>query len=305
MSDIVLLDGGMGQELIHRSQQPPSPLWSAKVMMDEPELVRAVHEEYIAAGAKVMTLNAYSATPERLARDASEDLFKPLQAKAIEIAQAARGVHDVRIAGCLSPLFGSYHPEFAPEFDICLETYRRVVAEQKDHVDLFLCETLSSIKEVKAAVQAAAESGKPVWSAMSVKDEEGTKLRSGESLAEAAVVAKQAGASAVLINCSWPEAVTQGQAALANTGLPYGGYANGFTQADDLQIGTTVSGLLARTDLDPVAYANHAMSWIEAGATIVGGCCEVGPAHIAELARRLKAAGHRIVSSLPRSNETV
>ena len=85
MSNIVLLDGGMGQELIRRSSHPPTPMWSAKVMMDEPEIVAAVHRDYIEAGAKVLTLNTYSATPERLARDASEDLFKPLQAKAIEI----------------------------------------------------------------------------------------------------------------------------------------------------------------------------------------------------------------------------
>ena len=81
----------MGQELIHRSNQPPSPLWSAKVMMDEPEIVEAVHREYIDAGAKVLTLNSYSATPERLARDASEDCSNRLQAKAIEIAQGCRG----------------------------------------------------------------------------------------------------------------------------------------------------------------------------------------------------------------------
>jgi S-methylmethionine-dependent homocysteine/selenocysteine methylase len=297
MSGIVLLDGGMGQELIHRSKNPPSPLWSAKVMMEEPEIVAAVHGEYIVAGAKVLTLNAYSATPERLARDASEDLFKPLQAKAIEIARAAKGDHDITIAGCLPPLFGSYHPENAPDFDVCLATYRRIVEEQKAGVDVFLCETLSSIKEVRAAVQAASESGKPVWCGMSVMDEDGTRLRSGESLEEAAMAARQAGADAVLINCSWPEAVTQGQAALARTGLPHGGYANGFTKADNLSIGGTVDGLTARTDLNPEAYANHAMAWIEAGATIVGGCCEVGPSHIAALAKRLTASGHEIVKS--------
>ena len=295
---IVLLDGGMGQELIHRSKQPPSPLWSAKVMMDEPEIVEAVHREYIEAGAKVLTLNAYSATPERLARDASEDLFKPLQAKSIEIAKAARGKNAVTIAGCLTPLVGSYDPQFAPEFEIWLETYRRIVAEQKDHVDVFLCETLSSIKEVKAAVQAAAESRKPVWCGMSVKDEDGTKLRSGESLEEAAQAAKNAGASAVLINCSWPEAVTQGQAALAKTGLPHGGYANGFTKADNLQIGTTVSGLTARNDLSPDQYAVHAKAWIAAGASIVGGCCEVGPAHIKRLAEVLVESGHTITGEI-------
>ena len=157
MTKVVLLDGGMGQELIARSSAPPSSLWSAKVMMDEPHIVEEVHREYIKAGARVLTLNYYSATPERLTRDATEELFEPLQAKAIEIARSARGDSDVTIGGCLPPLFGSYHPEAAPEFDICLATYRRVVAEQRNAVDVFICETLSSVKEIRAAVQAAAE----------------------------------------------------------------------------------------------------------------------------------------------------
>lgn len=302
MSQIVLLDGGMGQELIRRSTQPASPLWSAKVLMDEPEIVEAVHRDYIQAGAKVLTLNTYSATPERLARDASEDLFQPLQAKAIEVGRKAiEGVadaQDIIIAGCLPPLFGSYRPETAPSFEVCLNTYRRVVAEQSDAVDVFVCETMSSVKEVKSAVQAAVESGKPVWCGMSTMDEDGSRLRSGEPVSQGADAAKAAGAAAVLINCSWPEAVTQALPILAATGLPYGGYANGFTKADELVLGGTVDGLKTRTDLGPDQYADHAMAWVDAGATIVGGCCEVGPAHIQKLAQRLDEAGHQITGNL-------
>ncbi|NKB52275.1 MAG: homocysteine S-methyltransferase [Rhizobiaceae bacterium] len=298
MSRIVLLDGGMGQELIRRSSLAPAPLWSAQVMMDEPEIVEAVHCDYIEAGAKVLTLNSYSATPERLARDASEELFRPLQARAIDIGRAAIGESEITIAGCLPPLFGSYHTENLPSFEVCLETYRRVVAEQQQAVDVFICETLSSIKEVKAAVQAAVESGKPVWCGMSAMDEDGTRLRSGELVSEGAAAAKEAGATAVLINCSWPEAVTQALPILAETGLPYGGYANGFTKADDLRLGGTVDGLKTREDLGPDQYADHAMGWVEAGATIVGGCCEVGPAHIQKLAQRLDQAGHQITGKL-------
>jgi homocysteine S-methyltransferase len=56
-----------------------------------------------------------------------------------------------------------------------------------------------------------------------------------------------------------------------------------------------VDALHAREDLTPEAYARHCMAWIDAGATIVGGCCETGPAHIAELSRAIRAAGHTIV----------
>jgi len=85
MAEIVLLDGGMGQELIARSQQPPSPLWSAQVLLEEPELVEAAHRAFLEAGSTVITLNAYAATPQRLARQGREDLFAPLQAKAVAL----------------------------------------------------------------------------------------------------------------------------------------------------------------------------------------------------------------------------
>ena len=298
MSPIVLLDGGMGQELIARSSLPPAPLWSAQVLMDEPEIVEAVHRDYVEAGAKVLTLNTYSVTPERLARDASENLFEPLQQRAIEIGKRVSQNEDISIAGCLPPLFGSYRPDQVPDYETCLDTYRRVVAQEQEAVDLFLCETLSSVKEVKAAVTAGVESGKPVWCGVSVNDQDGTHLRSGEPLAEAAEMAKSCGAAAILINCSWPEAVTQALPILAETGLPYGGFANAFQKADELELGGTVDGLKVRKDLDPDQYADHAMDWVEAGATIVGGCCEVGPAHIQKLAERLRQAGHQISGSL-------
>jgi homocysteine S-methyltransferase len=104
---------------------------------------------------------------------------------------------------------------------------------------------------------------------------------------------------AVLANCSSPEAVGAAMPALAATGLPFGGYANGFAPFDEGHaVGATVESLDARTDLGPQAYADHAMAWVSAGATIVGGCCETGPAHIAALARRLEAAGHAPAGAL-------
>lgn len=300
MANIVLLDGGMGQELIARSANPPSPLWSARVMLDEPEIVEAVHRDYVNAGAKVLTLNSYSATPERLARDADVTLFEPLQAKAVELARAAKADHgDVKIGGCLPPLFGSYHPENAPDEGTCLETYRQVVALQKDHVDVFITETLGCLREVRAAVRACVETGVPVWCGMTAMDANGALLRSGESVEEAVAAAKELGASAVAINCSWPEAVSEAIPYLKASGLPFGGWANGFTNAGaDLALGGTVDGMGKRTDLGPASYADHALAWVAQGATIIGGCCEVGPAHIKELAKRLKAEGHTIVGTL-------
>ena len=168
-------------------------------------------------------------------------------------------------------------------------------AAQAAHVDLFLCETMLSAAEARAAATAARESGRPVWTALSVDDADGTRLRSGEGVADGARAAVDAGAEAVLINCSSPEAVTTAVPLLAGIGVPFGAYANGFVSVGALQPGKTVEVLEARDDLDPARYAGHALAWVAAGATIVGGCCEIGPAHIAALGQRLVAGGHELV----------
>jgi S-methylmethionine-dependent homocysteine/selenocysteine methylase len=296
---IVLTDGGMGQELIRRSRSEPTPLWSAKVLMDEPGLVRDLHAEFIRAGARVITVNTYSATPERLEREGAPELFKPLQARGVELAREARDMAgDVAIAGCLSPLFGSYAPALTIPYDATLDIYRRIVAEQADGVDLFLCETMASAEEARAAVTAATESGKPVWVSWTLADDDGApRLRSGETVAEASSALGTLPVGARLVNCCRPETVSVALSELISLGGPVGAYANGFTSVEALKHGGTVEVLHARHDLGPEAYAEQAAGWAEAGAAIVGGCCEVGPGHIAALRDRLIEKGYEIVGA--------
>ncbi len=297
-SEIVLLDGGVGQELHRRSTRPSTPLWSAQAMMDEPHLVEAVHRDFIAAGARVITVNSYSATPQQLARAGRPEMFDALHSAALDAATSARerSGRYVRVAGCLPPLVATYRPDLTPPEDTCLSDYRRIVAAEADRVDLFLCESMSSSAEARFATVAAFESGLPVWTALTVDDADGSRLRSGEPVSEGVHAALAAGAAAVLINCSSPESTAQAMPALADSGLPFGAYANAFVSVEGLEPEGTVDVLDARDDLGPAAYADRALSWAASGATIVGGCCEIGPAHIAELARQLKAEGYEIVA---------
>ena len=295
MTSVILTDGGMGQELVRRSKSEPTPLWSARVLIDEPELVRDLHAEFIRAGARVITINTYSATPERLAREGAEDLFKPLQKRGIELAHQARDeAGDTAIAGCLSPLFGSYAPALTISFEDALDIYRRIVAEQTDGVDLFLCETMASAEEARAAVTAASESGKPAWVSWTLADHGTPRLRSGETIAAASSALADLPVAARLLNCCRPETIAAALPELVALGGPVGAYANGFTSIEALKHGGTVDVLHARHDLDPQAYADQAIGWVDAGAGIVGGCCEVGPAHIAALRDKLTRAGHQI-----------
>ncbi|MEH6557346.1 MAG: homocysteine S-methyltransferase family protein [Oceanicoccus sp.] len=302
MSKVILLDGGMGQELLRRSSQTPHSMWSAKVLLDEPEIVEAVHRDFIEAGARVITLNNYSVTPERMAREGHPEFFEILQQKAIDIAKRARDNspkardNDVKIAGCLPPLFATYKPELAPDFEKCLETYRIITDIQKADVDLFICETMSSIKEGTASTMAAHTSGHPVWLSFSLEDNLGCRLRSGEPLTDAIEAVKDSCMQALLLNCSMPEAINAAIGTLTKNYETVGAYANGFTSITALKPGGTVEELTSRQDLGPNEYAEFALSWVKSGAKIVGGCCEVGPAHIAELEHQLLAAGHEICS---------
>lgn len=288
--EITLLDGGMGQELIRRSPDPVTPLWGTTVLRDHPDLVRQLHLDFIDAGAEIIALNAYTLTQRRMARDGDPALFEPLHAAACRIAKeaAAQSGRAVKIAGSLPPLNGSYHPDSTPEVEEARAEYAEIIKLQSAAADFFIAETMSSIKEAQGAIEGAGDTGKTLWVAFTTFDEDGTKLRSGEPLAEAvAMAASYDHVEALLVNCARPEAVAASLPLLAKGGVPYGAYANGFTKiAAAYTPGSAVDKLETRTDLDPNAYADFAEIWAQAGATIIGGCCEVGPAHIAELARR-------------------
>lgn len=298
MSEITLLDGGMGQELIHRAGDKPTPLWSTQVMMDKPGLVSEVSQDFLSAGATVATLNSYAIQRDRLVPVGIEDQFDTLHAMALSEAQNAVAAHGSgRLAGSLGPLGASYRPDIHPSADIAVPLYREVAEKFKGKTDLVICETVVSLEHTRCIIEGAKAAELPIYCAFSVSDEDGSKLRSGEPIVEAAKIAADLGVVAVLANCSAPEVIPAALAELAKTGLPYGAYANGFTKISDgfLEERPTVDALTLRHDFTPESYADHVMTWVDQGATLVGGCCEVSPAHIAEIAKRLRAAGHTII----------
>ena len=286
----------MGQELVHRSGDRPTPLWSTQVMVDHPGIVRAVHGDYFDAGSTIATTNSYAVHHDRLAGTPLEGQLDALIGLSLAEAQAARSAHGSgRIAGSIGPLIASYRPDIHPAHDVAVPLYAEVAKGLAKGCDILICETVASVAHARAVLEGAKQTGLPVWLSLTVDDADGTRLRSGEALADVLAVADAA--DAILINCSVPEAIPAALDVLAQGDKPFGAYANGFTRitAAFLETKPTVDALSARQDLGPEAYAAHAMGWIGQGATIVGGCCEVGPAHITELARAIRAAGHEVV----------
>jgi S-methylmethionine-dependent homocysteine/selenocysteine methylase len=286
----------MGQELQKRSTVPAHPLWSVQVMRSDPDSVRAAHAAFIQAGARMLTLNTYAATPQRLRRDGNPAWLEDLHADAIRLAREAREASGqphgpVDLLGCLPPPGGSYTPETVPPVPELKQTYRDLVALQADAVDGLLAETLGTIREAEAAAEAALPTGKPVLISFSLSDDQPDQLRSGEALSDAVEALRDLPIQGLLLNCSRPETIARGLPALAASGHAFGAYANGFESVDALQPGGTVDALTARVDLDPEAYGGVAISWVETGASWVGGCCEVGPAHIERLSALLRERG--------------
>ena len=283
---ITLLDGGTGQEIYRRSKLTEAPLWSVEAMLNEPEIVTQVHQDFIAAGSEICTLNTYTATPTRLRDTKHKDdlkLIHDLATQSLEAAIKSCGQR-VKIAGCLPPIHGSYLDTPPRTFDSLLAEYSQLI-QLSPSVDLWQIETMTNPVEANAAVNAAQGTGKPVL--LAYRLEKNGRLKSGQTLAEARDYFDHTKLHGILINCSEPEIITQHIAELAQFDIPFGAYGNGFVSVEPLAHGQSVSKLEAREDLSPAKYADHVEDWISQGATIVGGCCEISPSHIQEIKRRL------------------
>lgn len=296
MTTITLLDGGMGQELVARAGSDPGPLWATRVMLDHPGLVRAIHADYFAAGASLATTNTYNILHDRLIPQGLDALYHALHLRALAEAHEARAAagHGL-IAGSMGPLGESYRPDLTPPVEVSAALYAEKAEILAAHVDVILIETISSLDLARGALKGARITGKPVWLSVSVQDRDGSKLRSGEPVAALADVLQETPADAVLANCSMPEAMAAALDHLKPLGLPFGAYANGFSEITPHSHGSHAPAYGARHDLTPERYADFALGWVAQGATLIGGCCEVGPAHIRLLRARLTEAGHQIV----------
>lgn len=296
MKRIVLLDGGVGQEIFRRANKPLNPLWSTGVMMDNPNIVRDVHKDFIACGAKVITINAYTCTPTRLRAHNQGHRFKQLQCMAMQVAHEARKEmgtmgRGVQIAGCLPPLVGSYVSNTRTPLDLYGE-YKKIVEVQKHGVDLFIVETMSSIKDALAATKAALSSGKNVLVSFAPSDDCPQTLHSGERVKDAVNTVCGYPLAGVLLNCCHPETIHSCLPFLQLSGKVFGAYANTFCSVNALKFGGCVTELVQRKDLDEDMFVENTMHLIENGARIVGGCCEVGPLYIKALHDRMLQSGY-------------
>lgn len=301
MGDIRILDGGMSRELQRLGAELKQPEWSALALINAPDIVRQVHAEFIEAGADVVTTNSYALVPFHI----GEDRFRKEGASLIALSgRLAREAADgsgrkVTVAGSLPPIFGSYEPQ---NFDASrVQDYLGALVENLDpFVDVWLGETLSLIAEGEAVRQAVAKTGKPFWISFTLDDDTAQvngaepKLRSGETVRAAAEWAAGSGAAALLFNCSKPEVMKAAVETAATTfkekdaSLEIGVYANAF-EGEQGETAANEGLHSTRADLTDDIYSRFACTWADAGATMIGGCCGIGAAHIHKVAGALRA----------------
>ncbi len=286
----VLLDGGMGRELRFRGVEISETIWSASALITDPGVVRRIHLDYISAGADIIITNTYGIIRGELAKEGVEDRFAELNILACSLAREAResSGRSVHIAGSLPPLRGSYRPDLVGPMEEIEPLYKEQAELLAPHVDLLLCETMSSVAEGRAAARAACHAGKPVWVSWTLHEDRSGRLRSGETIPEAVASLSDLPVEGFLVNCCAPESITRVMPRLAESGARWiGGYANSFEPVPEdwtLDGDNETDGLLSlRADLDPESYARHSADWLRAGATVIGGCCGIRPAHIAKM----------------------
>jgi S-methylmethionine-dependent homocysteine/selenocysteine methylase len=275
---ITILDGGMGRELQSLGAPFRQPEWSALALMDGPEFVAQAHDRFALAGAKVISTNSYAVVPFHIGEQRFAERGAELAGLAGKLARDVADTYGLRVAGSLPPVMGSYRPDLF-EKKAARAILSVLIEGLSPFADIWLAETLSTLDEAELVGDMLAGDDRPLWLSFTLNDEGPALLRSGEGI-EAAV------AKALLFNCSAPEvmedAVQKAKAALGDASVEIGVYANGFAHTEET---VEANGGLRkiRADLDPPRYLDWAKKWVGSGATMVGGCCGIGPDHIRAL----------------------
>jgi S-methylmethionine-dependent homocysteine/selenocysteine methylase len=292
--DYLVVDGGMGRELRNRAPNlVTNSIWSANVLIEDPNLVKELHTDFIKSGARVITANNYACTPQFLAKGGIEDKLDELTHRALKLVCEARdesGVEGVKTIASLPPLNESYRADLVSNVDELMPTYDHLVSLINQHpIDIILCETMSSKEEAFAAALAASKSGKTVWVSWTLRDDLSGLLRSGDTVEDAYELLQDLPVSAYLFNCCVPEAIEQALPVLMKlTNKPVGAMPNCFAP---IPTDWTLDGVQGfrdvREDMRPLDYAGYLRGWVDKGALIVGGCCGIGPGHIEVMAADL------------------
>ena len=290
-----VLDGGMGQELLARGVETKGTLWSANALLQEKyhQLLLDTHLDFINAGAEIIVTATFTTRRLRLRDNNVEDKFEYLNTKAGEIAKQAKDLNPhILVAGGLPPQYLTYESDTRSDGEI-KENFHEQAKLLNPFVDFFYFDVLSSVREIQLAIEAIITFNKPYLIGAHIS--EGVKLPSGEKISDIIHKIKHKNLLGVMLSCVSPENYEQNLDELKNLGVPFGFKLNGFvttkpkagytTTFNQSKTGNPNEFLGSRDDLTPEKMSEFVKTFKEAGATILGGCCETRPAHIMEMAK--------------------
>ena len=283
----LIADGGLATELEARGHDLSDALWSARLLVDAPQEIAAVHMAFFRAGAMIATTASYQASFDGFAASGiSRDETVRLLRRSVKLAKTARdesGVADGRVAGSVGPYGATLADgsEYRGRYGLSvaqLEKWHRprleVLAEAG--ADVLALETIPDVDEAEALVNLVRSLGVPAWLSYTI---DGGRTRAGQPLADAfAVAVGVPEIVAVGVNCCAPDDVLPAIEPARETGKPVIVYPNSGERWDSTR----------RTWVGPSRFSPRlAVQWAAAGARVIGGCCRVRPADIAELATTL------------------
>jgi homocysteine S-methyltransferase len=287
-----ILDGGMGQELLARGMEPNGTLWSANALIQEKyhPLLLDTHLDFIKSGAEVIVTNTFTLRRKRLRDNNIEDRFEYLNKKAGEIAMKAKKLNpQVLIAGGLPPQNVTYEADTRDNNIIKNDFYDQAKI-LNPFVDFFYFDVLSSVKEFSLGIEAIKDFNKPYLIGAHIS--KGTKLPSNESISDIINKIEHKNLLGLMLSCVSPENFEKNLDEIKNLGIPFGFKLNAFitTTPKDGYLANYLKSngnpnefLGQRKDLTPEKISEFAKKFKDAGATILGGCCETRPVHIKEI----------------------
>lgn len=304
-----ILDGGMGQELLHRGLKPKGTLWSAHALIDKDchQMVIDTHLDFINAGAEVIVTATFTARRFRLIQNDSEKYFEKINIKAVELAQKARDISkkDALIAGGLPNQKQTYSADLGKDLDLIEKNFYDQAKLLKQGIDFFYLDVMSSGMECEIALKVIETFNLPVLVGIHLRDN--GLLPSGEKIHDIVKKYKNKNWLGVIMACISPKAYEAVAKDLQQLNIPYGFKLNAFKKIpEDYTVtskdfyasdpstglslirenagkGNPVTVLGKNTDLNESRFYEYAKKFMKNGATILGGCCEIGPSHIKKI----------------------
>jgi len=300
---VVLLDGGLATELEARGADLDDPLWSAKTLLDDPDLVRQVHFDYLRAGADCISSASYQASVPRLVeRGLTESAAAAVLRRSVELAveardrfwdEAANRIGRLRplVAASVGP-YGAYladGSEYRGDYGVSEAELREFHAERwsllsASGADVMACETLPSRAEAGVLLQLLRETPR-VYAWLSFTCRDARHLSDGSSLADTvAELSAEPRVVALGVNCVAPTLVpaliAELKRAIEKPIVVYPNSGEAYDAVAKHWIG----------EAEPVEFGRASTEWRAAGAELIGGCCRTGPEHVREMRQSLLAS---------------